>query len=86
MYQNFLVSMNAVLPLIICMAAGYIFRVAKLVSEDFCRKCNTFCFKTFLPLMIFMNVYNSDLESAIQPGVFLLRSSRRWQYFWPLFC
>lgn len=71
MYQNFLVSMNAVLPLIICMAAGYIFRVAKLVSEDFCRKCNTFCFKTFLPLMIFMNVYNSDLESAIQPGVFL---------------
>lgn len=71
MYQNFYISINAVLPLILCMAAGYIFRVARLASEDFCRRCNTFCFKTFLPLMIFMNVYNSDLKSAIQPGVFL---------------
>lgn len=71
MYENFLISINAVLPLMICMAAGYLFRVMHLVDEPFCRKCNTFCFKTFLPLMIFMNVYNSDLESAMQPGAFI---------------
>ena len=70
MYENLLISVNAVLPLMICMAAGYLFRMAHLVDEPFCRKCNTFCFKTFLPLMIFMNVYNSDLESAVQPGAF----------------
>ena len=57
------------------MAAGYLFRRTKLVDEGFCRKCNTFCFKTFLPLMIFMNVYNSDLESAVQPGAFLFAAA-----------
>lgn len=71
MYENFLISVNAVLPLMICMAAGYLFRVLHLVDESFCRKCNTVCFKTFLPLMIFMNVYNSDLESAVQPAAFI---------------
>ncbi len=45
------------------------------MDEGFCRKCNTFCFKTFLPLMIFMNVYNSDLESAVQPGAFLFAAA-----------
>ena len=75
MGENLAISVNAVLPLIICMAAGYLFRQTKLVDEGFCRKCNTFCFKTFLPLMIFMNVYNSDLESAVQPGAFLFAAA-----------
>ena len=75
MGENLAISVNAVLPLIICMAAGYLFRRIKLVDECFCRKCNTFCFKTFLPLMIFMNVYNSDLESAVQPGAFLFAAA-----------
>lgn len=75
MGENLVISVNAVLPLIICMAAGYLFRRTKLVDEGFCRKCNTFCFKTFLPLMIFMNVYNSDLESAVQPGAFLFAAA-----------
>ncbi len=71
MYENLMISIDAVLPLMLCMAAGYLFRILHIVDEAFCRKCNTFCFKTFLPLMIFMNVYNSDLESAIQPAAFL---------------
>ena len=75
MGENLAISVNAVLPLIICMAAGYLFRRTKLVDEGFCRKCNTFCFKTFLPLMIFMNVYNSDLESAVQPGACLFAAA-----------
>ena len=75
MGENLAISVNAALPLIICMAAGYLFRRTKLVDEGFCRKCNTFCFKTFLPLMIFMNVYNSDLESAVQPGAFLFAAA-----------
>lgn len=75
MMENLSISVNAVLPLILCMAAGYLFRVLKFVDEPFCQKCNTFCFKTFLPLMIFMNVYNSDLESAVQPGAFLFAAA-----------
>ena len=75
MGENLAISVNAVLPLIICMAAGYLFRRTKLVDEGFCRKCNTFCFKTFLPLMIFMNVYNSDLVKAVQPGAFLFAAA-----------
>jgi len=71
MFDNLLISMNAVLPLMICMGAGYIFRCLKIIDEPFCRKCNTFCFKTFLPLMIFMNVINSDMQSAVQPDVFV---------------
>ena len=65
MGENLAISVNAVLPLIICMAAGYLFRRTKLVDEGFCRKCNTFCFKTSLRLMTFMNASNSDPESAV---------------------
>lgn len=68
--DNLIISVNAVLPLMLCMAAGYLFQRLGLGDEGFYNKCNTLCFKTFLPLMLFMNVYDSDLSTAAQPGLF----------------
>lgn len=69
--ENLTISVNAVLPLMLCMAAGYLFQRLGLGDEAFYNKCNTLCFKTFLPLMLFVNVYDSDLSTAAQPNLFL---------------
>jgi len=69
--ENLIISVNAVLPLMLCMAAGYLFRRLGLGDESFYNKCNSLCFKTFLPLMLFINVYDSDLSTAAQPGLFI---------------
>lgn len=69
--DNLIISANAVLPLMICMGAGYFFRRIGLGDESFYAKCNNLCFKTFLPMMLFLNIYDSDLSTAAQPGLFV---------------
>ena len=69
--DNLIISLNAVLPLMLCMAAGYLFRRLGLGDEAFYSKCNSLCFKTFLPMMLFVNIYDSDLSAALEPRLFL---------------
>lgn len=70
--NNLIISINAVLPLMLCMGAGYLFRRLNLAKADdaFYSKCNALCFKTFLPLMLFVNIYDSDLSTAASPALF----------------
>lgn len=69
--NNLTVSMNAVLPLMLCMAAGYFFQRVGLGDPDFYSKCNKLCFKTFLPIMLFINIYDSSLDAASDPWFFI---------------
>ena len=69
--ENLLISVNAVLPLMLCMAAGYLARRMKFGDDAFYIKCNSFCFKVFMPLMMFNNIYHADLKTAFQPDLIL---------------
>ena len=69
--DNLIVSMNAVLPLMLCMAAGYFFQRIGLGDPGFYSMCNKLCFKTFLPIMIFINIYDSSLDAASDPWFFV---------------
>lgn len=69
--ENFMISVNAVLPLMLCIGAGYLTRRLNWADDAFFVKCNSFCFKAFLSLMLFTNVYDADLKTAFQPKLVL---------------
>ncbi len=69
--ENLIISANAVLPLMICMAVGYIARLMKWGDDAFYIKCNSFCFKVFMSMMMFNNIYHADLRTAFQPKLIL---------------
>ena len=54
--DDFIFSINAVAPLFILMAAGYIARQLNFVSDKFLSEVNRFVFKFLLPLMLFQNI------------------------------
>ena len=54
--DDFIFSINAVAPLFILIAAGYIARQINFVSETFLSEATRFVFKFLLPLMLFQNI------------------------------
>lgn len=67
--ENLIISANAVLPLMICIAVGYIARRMKFGDDAFFSKCNSFCFKVFMLMMMFINIYDADITTAFQPDL-----------------
>ena len=65
--DSFLFSVNAVLPIILMVALGYLLRRMGFINEDFAKKGNKLVFRVFLPTMLFLNVYN--IEASMDIGV-----------------
>lgn len=61
MTNVFMFSFNAVMPLLIMMALGYFLKSVGFADEAFFKKANTLVFKVFLPVLLFVNVY--DIEN-----------------------
>ncbi|MDR1340191.1 MAG: AEC family transporter [Prevotellaceae bacterium] len=57
--DDFLFSLNVVLPLFMLIAIGYTLKQIRFVSEDFLLEANSFVFRFPLPLMLFQNIRNS---------------------------
>ena len=60
-------SANAVLPVFLMMAAGYLSRRLGVLKREDVAKYNRVAFLVFLPCLLFYNVYRSDLSSAVNP-------------------
>lgn len=71
MREHFVVSLNAVLPVFLIMATGYLAKRAGVIREQDVVKFNRVAFRVFMPVMLFRNIYASDLESAIRPALLL---------------
>ncbi len=56
--DNLLFTLNAVLPIILCIVIGYCVKLLKLFPEDFWSKLNKLCFRVLLPVLLFKNVYD----------------------------
>lgn len=65
--SSFTVCLNAVLPIFIIMALGYIARLCGAIKRSDVPRLNKLAFFYFLPLMLFNNIYSSDLSHAVQP-------------------
>ena len=66
--DSFIFAINAVAPIIITVAIGYILKRIGLMSEDFATKANKLVFRVFLPIMLFMNLYRMESLSGFGGG------------------
>lgn len=57
---SFIFALNAVMPIVLMIALGYILKRIKLISTDFAKAANKLVFKLFLPCMLFLNVYKIE--------------------------
>ncbi len=62
---DLLFVINAILPIILMIVVGYILKRIKLLEEDTAKKLNTLVFRVFLPIMLFLNVYQIQSFSDI---------------------
>lgn len=63
MLQNFLVSVNAVVPFLFYLTLGYGVRAAGKVDETFLNRLTKLVFAIMFPFMTFYNVYSADQGS-----------------------
>lgn len=64
--SNLAVCVNAVLPLFIIMGVGYLARRLGAISRTDVPKLNKLAFRYFLPVMLYYNIYTSDLSASVQ--------------------
>jgi len=69
--ENFILSLEIVLPLFIVMAVGYTCKKMELITEDLAKKMNGLVFRVFLPVLLCKNIYSSSLDSLSNPGIFV---------------
>ena len=62
--ENLILSFNVVLPLFICISLGYFLRRIGMCDEKALNVMNKMCFKVFLPVYLFYNIYTTDLSAA----------------------
>ncbi|MEG1335004.1 MAG: AEC family transporter [Clostridiales bacterium] len=62
--ENFLISLNVVLPLFLLMLLGFLLRKFGLMDDIFLKKCNKVLFRIFLPILVFYSLYNSDIRDV----------------------
>ena len=63
----FHVCLNAVLPIFIMMALGFFARGLGAIKREDVPKLNRLVFRWFMPVMLFYNIYTSELSRAVQP-------------------
>ena len=67
----FSVCVNAVLPIFFLMALGCLARHLGAIQRSDVPKLNKLLFRFFMPVMLFYNIYTSDLSSAVQPKLLI---------------
>ncbi|MFR1707341.1 MAG: AEC family transporter [Clostridium sp.] len=63
--ENLILSINVVLPLFFTMALGYVLKCLKMFDDSTLKIMNNVTFKAFLPLLLFYNIYKTDLNGAV---------------------
>lgn len=66
--ESFLFAANAVAPIVLTIALGYLLKRIGLMSASFATAANKLVFRVLLPAMLFLNVYNIDSVGDIQLG------------------
>jgi len=65
MLDNFLFSLNVVVPVFLVMALGYVLKRSGIVSEGFLSSGNKIVYYIGLPVLLFRGVYTTDIGDFI---------------------
>ncbi|MDD3169933.1 MAG: AEC family transporter [Eubacteriales bacterium] len=66
MLINFIISVHAVLPLFCLMSIGYFIRKSGIISENVLPDLNKLVFHIFLPLLLFSNIYGTEIQGIVR--------------------
>ncbi|MGN0403705.1 MAG: AEC family transporter [Bariatricus sp.] len=69
--KSFILAVSVVSPLLIYMLVGSLIKKMNWFSQDSFQSLNGVIFKIFLPLALFFDVYEADLNEAVKPQVFI---------------
>ena len=69
--NNLILSFNIVSPLFLIMSLGYYLKLKNILDLRTLNVMNSVCFKVFLPLLLFYNIYKSDINSAFNPKLMI---------------
>ena len=63
--NSFLLSLNAIASIFLMMGVGYGAKRLLGLEKEHVRRFNALVFHTLLPLMLFYNIYSSDVKTEI---------------------
>ncbi|MBQ2667652.1 MAG: AEC family transporter [Clostridia bacterium] len=69
--NSFFVALNAIMPTFLLLAFGYFLRQMHFVKDEFLKQTNTLVFKFFLPVLLFNNIYKTNLLELFDGTMFL---------------
>lgn len=73
--ENLLLSLEVVLPLFLMLTLGYFLRRIQLVEDGSLRVMNNLVFRVFLPVLLFINIYRTDIGAVMNPRLILFAAS-----------
>lgn len=62
--ENLILSLNVVFPLFLTMSLGYFLKYLNLFDNSTLDRMNNITFKSFLPMLLFYNIYKTDLHDT----------------------
>lgn len=62
--ENLILSLNVVLPLFITISLGYFLKYLNMFDNNTLDTMNNITFKSFLPVLLFYNIYKTDLHDT----------------------
>lgn len=62
--EHIAVSFNTVAPLFLMIGAGWLVKRKRLISPSAAKEANSLCFKVFMSVLMFYNIYTADLRST----------------------
>ena len=65
--DNLIFSLNVVLPLLLLMFLGAFLRRINIFDKDFLTKTDKFAFNVLFPVLLFNNIYSSNISEEINP-------------------
>ena len=70
--DNLILSFNVVLPLCLSILLGYFLLRIGMIDGSVQKSLNRLCFKVFLPVYVFNNIYTTNISTAFHPPLILL--------------
>ena len=73
--ESLRIALEIVLPLFLLLAVGYVVKLTGLMNETTVRQVNASIFKIFLPLLVFLNIYKTDIAASFDSKLLLFTAS-----------
>lgn len=73
--ESLIFALNAVAPIVLTVAIGYLLKRIGWMDAAFSKKANKLCFRVFLPCMLFLNVYKIENITNIETDYIIYTAS-----------